>query len=369
MSNQAITKVGIIGCGNISGIYLENARRFKNIEVVAVADLLVDRAKAKAEEFGISKALTVDQILTDPDVEIVVNLTIPDTHAAIAIAALDSGKHVYGEKPLAVTLEQGRKIIELAMAKGLRVGSAPDTFFGASHQTCRRLIDEGQIGEPVAATGFMLGHGPEKWHPDPSFFYKGGGGPLLDMGPYYITALINMIGGVRRVSSSARASLSERVIGSGPKKGELIVVETPTHISATLDFENGAIATLVTSFDVWHQSHSNIEVYGTEGSILVPDPNGFGGVVKLRRADDPAWIEVPPEHGFENNSRGVGLADLAAAIKENRPHRASGALAFHVLDIMLSTLESSLLATHIELSSAVGRPAALPKGLADDVVD
>ena len=369
MSKPSTTQIGIIGCGNISGIYFESGKRFKNIEVVACADLLLDRAKAKAEQYDVPKALTVDQILADPDVEIIVNLTIPKAHAQVALAALAAGKHVYGEKPLAVRRDQAIEMVRIAKEKGLRIGGAPDTFFGAGHQTSRKLIDDGAIGEPIAATGFMLCHGHETWHPDPAFYYQEGGGPMLDMGPYYLTALVNMIGGVSKVSASARATFAERTITSAAKNGEIITVETPTHIASTLDFANGAIGTLVTSFDVWTHTHSNIEVYGTEGSLLVPDPNGYGGVVKVRRSSEPEWREVAHTHGFAANSRGVAVADMASAIQEGRPHRASGDLAFHVLDIMLATLESSASGARIDLTSGVERPAALPTGLAEDEID
>ncbi|MDR3710374.1 MAG: Gfo/Idh/MocA family oxidoreductase [Capsulimonadaceae bacterium] len=369
MAANSITKIGIIGCGNISGIYFENGARFKNIEIVACADMILDRAKANAEQYGIPKALTVEQILADPDVEIIVNLTIPKAHVEVALAALESGKHVYGEKPLSVNRLDGQRLIDVARQKGLRVGSAPDTFFGGGHQTCRKLIDDGEIGEPIAATGFMLCHGHESWHPDPAFYYAEGGGPMLDMGPYYLTALVNMIGGIKRVSGSARATFAERTITSEAKNGQVIKVDTPTHLAATLDFANGAIGTLVTSFDVWSHTHSNIEVYGTEGTILVPDPNGFGGVVKVRRHTGKEWREVPLTHGFAANSRCVGVADMASAIRHGRPHRASGDLAFHVLDVMLGVIDSSRTSRHIELKSVVDRPAALPTGLGEDEID
>jgi predicted dehydrogenase len=361
-------KLGIIGCGNISGIYLKNAQRFRNIETIAVADNLMDRAKAKADEFGVPKTLTTDQLLADPDVEIVLNLTVPNAHAEIALAALEAGKHVYNEKPLAVSRELGRKMLEVAKAKGLRVGCAPDTFLGAGMQSCRKLIDDGAIGRPVAATGFMLSHGPERWHPDPEFFYKPGGGPLLDMGPYYVTALVTLIGGVGSVAASSSIGFPTRTIGSGAKKDQEIVVETPTHVAGTLNFAQGAIGTLVTSFDVWGHQHSNIEIYGTEGSLRVADPNGFGGAALVLKAGTRDWVEMPLTHSFAENSRGVGIADMAAAIVEGRPHRASGELAYHVLDIMLSLLDASELRRHVDLTSGLDRPAPLPIGLPEDSV-
>lgn len=364
-----ITNIGIIGCGNVSGVYFQNANLFKNIQPVACADLDMERARAQARKYGLPKALTVDQILADPDVEIIVNLTIPRVHAEVAIAALEAGKHVYSEKPLATNRLEAAKMFSVAAAKNLRVGCAPDTFLGGGHQTCRHIIDSGEIGEPVAATGFMLCPGHESWHPNPAFYYKPGGGPMLDMGPYYLTALVNMIGGITRVSASARATFAERTCTSDARRGEKITVETPTHISATLDFAGGAIGTLVTSFDVVAHTHSAIEVYGTEGSMLVPDPNGFSGKVKVRRRNESEWREVALTHGHAGNGRGIGVADMASAIREGRPHRASGALANHVLDVMISTLDSSESSTAVRLTNVVDRPAALPAGLADDEID
>jgi predicted dehydrogenase len=289
-------------------------------------------------------------------------------HGDIAIQALNAGKHVYNEKPLAVSREQARESLSIAKAKGLRVGCAPDTFLGAHLQSCRKLIDDGVIGRPVAATGFMLSRGTEAWHPDPEFFFKPGAGPLLDMGPYYITALVNLIGGVDSVAGSASISFPERVIGSEPKKGQVIKVETPTHVAGNLHFENGAIGTLVTSFDVHSHKHTNIEIYGSEGSIQVPDPNNFNGTIYVSKTGSREWEEMPITHSFAENSRGVGIADMAAAIEEGRPHRASGDLAYHVLDIMLSILDAASIRKHIDLTSKVDRPEAFPVGLAEDSV-
>jgi predicted dehydrogenase len=369
VSTTDTAKVGIIGCGNISGIYFENCRRFKNLEVVACADLDLERAKAQAEKYGVARVLTPEQLLADPEVEVVINLTIPSAHAAVALAAVEAGKHVYNEKPLTAGRADGRKLLDIASKNNVRVGCAPDTFFGSGHQTARRLIDDGAIGEPVAATAFMMGRGPEGWHPNPTIFYQPGAGPLLDMGPYYITALINMLGGVRRVTGSARASFAERVAGHETIKGQKVPVETPTHVAGTLDFASGPIATIVTSFDIHAHQHTNIEVYGSEGSLLVPDPNGFAGVVKIRRGGESEWTEAPHTQGYEANSRAVGVADMASAAQEGRPHRARGALAYHTLDIMLSILDSSETGRHIELSSGVERPVPVPEGIAQDEVD
>jgi predicted dehydrogenase len=353
-------RVGLVGCGDISGIYLENARTFVAFDIVACADLLPERAAAKAAEFGIPKACSLDELLADPDIDIVLNLTVPRAHAEVALAALAADKSVYNEKPLAITRQDGRRILEAAEARGLRVGCAPDTFLGGAWQTARKLIDAGAIGEPVAATAFMMCHGHENWHPDPEFHYQVGGGPLFDMGPYYLTALIHLLGPVRRVTGAARATFSERTITSAPKRGQKIQVETPTHIAAVLEFADGPIATLVTSFDVWHAEVPFIEIYGSMGSMSLPDPNTFGGAIRVRRARDAAWEDVPLEFGYVGNDRGLGLADMAAAIASGRAHRASGALAFHVLDVMHGVLEAAR-AGQLEVGSEVGRPEPLSK--------
>ena len=353
------TRVGVIGCGNISGIYLTNCRRLAGLELVACADLDMLRARAKAAEHGI-RAATVDNLLADPGIDLVINLTIPAVHAEVNLAALAAGKHVYTEKPLATRRADGAATLALAREKGLRVGSAPDTFLGGGLQTCRRLIDDGAIGAPVAAVAFMTGHGPESWHPDPEFFYKPGAGPMFDMGPYYLTALVSLLGPIVRVTGSARISFPERTIGSGPKQGQQIVVETPTHIAGVLDFEGGVVATIITSFDMWAANLPRIEIYGSEGSLSVPDPNTFGGPVRIRRAGEGEWREVPLTHGHTENSRGLGVADMASAIRDDRPHRASGELAYHVLDVMAAFEEASTSGRHVEITSGPSRVAALP---------
>jgi predicted dehydrogenase len=358
-------KVGIIGCGNISDIYLQNGQKFSEFDIVAVADILQERAQAKADKYGVAKAYTVDQLLADPEVEIVINLTIPAAHGEVALAALQAGKHVYNEKPLAVEREDAQKMLALAGEKGLRVGCAPDTFLGAGLQTCRKLIDEGAIGEPVAATAFMLGHGPESWHPDPNFFYQRGAGPMFDMGPYYLTTLVSMLGPVQRVTGTTRVTFPERTITSQPKHGEVIKVNTPTHVVGVMEFVSGPVATLITSFDVWHSSLPRIEIYGTEGTLLVPDPNTFGGPVLIAPAGKREWSEVELTHGNAGNSRGVGVADMAQAIATGRAHRANGKMAYHVLDLMHTFHDSSREGRHITMESSCERPAAFPAGIQD----
>ena len=362
------TKIGIIGCGNISGIYLKSDKTFENLQIVACADVDMARAQAKAAEYGV-KAYTVEQLLADPEIEIVINLTIPAAHAEVSTAALNAGKAAYHEKPFALNREDGRKLLATAKAHNLRIGCAPDTFLGGGLQTCRKLIDDGLIGEPVAATAFMMAPGHERWHPDPDFFYQPGGGPMFDMGPYYLTALISMLGPVKRVTGSTRITRAERTITSQPKHGQTIKVNVPTHVAGLLEFASGPIGTIITSFDVWAANLPRIEIYGTEGSLSVPDPNTFGGPVRLRRSNGTEWEEMPLTHIYTENSRGLGVADMAAAIRSNRPHRASGELAHHVLDIMQAFHDASREGKHIELSSTCERPAPLPLGLRPGLVE
>lgn len=354
-------RVGIIGCGNISDAYLNKCTGYDELEIVALADLNAQLAQEKADKYGVKQVLTTEQLLADSSIDIVLNLTIPQVHAAISLAALEAGKHVYSEKPLAVTVEDGQKIVAKAKELGLRVGVAPDTVLGAGIQTCRKLIDEGAIGIPVAANAFMLSGGPESWHPNPGFLYAKGAGPMFDMGPYYLSAFVTLLGPIRRVTGSAVISYPEREITSQPQYGQMIQVETPTHISGVLDFVNGATATLVTSFDIkGGSSLPNIEIYGSEGTILVPDPNTHGGPVKLRKAGSTEWTEIELTHDFAENERGLGLLDMAQAIIENRPHRASGELALQVLEAMHGFHIASNEDRHYKIVHSCERPAAMP---------
>jgi predicted dehydrogenase len=362
-------RVGIVGCGNISHIYFKAGQKFAILDIVACADLILERAERSAQEYGVPKACTTEELLADPEIQIVVNLTIPLAHAEVGLAALEAGKCVYNEKPLAVFREDGRRMLDIAEKKGLLVGGAPDTFLGGGIQTCRKLIDDGWIGEPVAATAFMMGHGHESWHPDPEFYYKVGGGPMFDMGPYYVTALVSLIGPVRRVTGSTRITFPERTITSKPKYGTQIAVDVPTHVAGVLDFANGAIGTIVTSFDVWGGRLPFIEIYGTRGTLSVPDPNTFGGPVHIRQGGSREWKEVPLTHGYVENSRGLGVADMAYALTSGRRHRASGALTYHVLDIMHAIHDASREEHHIALESTCDLPAALPLGLREGLLD
>ncbi len=362
-------KVGIIGTGNISGIYFQNGKRFEAMEVVACADLDVERAKARAAEYGV-RGCSVEELLADPDIQMVINLTIPAAHASVCLQALEAGKHVYVEKPLAVSREEGSKVLELAASKGLLVGSAPDTFLGGGIQTAIKLIRDGRIGTPIGATAFMTCGGHESWHPAPEFYYQKGGGPMFDMGPYYLTALIAMLGPISRVTGSARISYPERTITSQPKYGQKVKVEVPTHIAGIMDFAAGPIGTLLTSFDTMGGSTlPRIEVYGSEGTLLVPDPNGFGGEVRIWQAGAREWSDIPLTHGKADNARGVGAADMAKAILSGRKHRASGELAFHVLEAMHGFHDASEQGMHYQMKSTCETPAPLPVGLADFELD
>lgn len=368
MSQTSPVRAAVIGCGTISDAYFTNGRRFEVLEMVGCADMFPERARAKAEQHGVRPYASVDELLADPEIELVINLTIPKAHAEVALATLSAGKHAYSEKPFALSREDGRRVLDLARERGLLVGCAPDTFLGGGIQTCRVLMEHGAIGEPVGASAFMVGHGPESWHPDPAFYYQAGGGPMLDMGPYYLTALVSLIGPVRRVTGSARITFPERTITSEPKRGQTVTVEVPTHVSGSFDFAQGAVGTLIMSFDVWASRLPRIEIYGTEGTLLVPDPNTFGGEVHVRRHDEKEWRQVPLTHPYTENSRGIGAADLAAALREERPPRASGELAYHVLDLMLAFHEASEQGRHVEIESTAAQPAPLPEGLAEGKV-
>lgn len=362
-------KVGIVGCGNISSIYFQAGKTFEMIDIVACADLIPERAKAKAQEFGVPRACSVKELLADPEIEIVVNLTIPKAHAEIGLAALEAGKNTHGEKPLTITREDGQKMLALAKSKKLRVGCAPDTFLGGGIQTARKVLDDGWIGQPVGAVAFMMCHGHESWHPDPEFYYKVGGGPVFDMGPYYLTALINLLGPIKRVTGSARVTFPERLITSQPKYGTRITVDVPTHVAGVMDFACGAVGTMIMTFDVWAANLPRIEIYGTEGSMSVPDPNGFGGPVLVRRMGGNEWKEVPHTHGYLDNARGIGVADMAYGLRSGRPHRANGELAYHVLDCMHAFHDASAQGRHIDVQSTCDRPAPLPLGLQHGILD
>ena len=364
------TGIGIIGCGFISEIYLKNLACFDGVAVRAVADLDKDRAQAMASAFQIPHCLSTIELLNSDEVDLVLNLTPPGAHHPVAMTALEHGKSVYSEKPLGLTRDEGTEILHQAEVQGLFVGSAPDTFLGGGHQTCRKLMDEGAIGHPVAATVFMQCHGHEHWHPDPGFYYTPGGGPLFDMGPYYLTALINLLGPVRKVQAFSGQAFTSRRITSAEKYGENINVEVPTHVAGTLEFKQGALVTLAMSFDVWGHNLPHMELHGTEGSLSMPDPNTFGGPVRLLRGgvQEPQWQDQGLSHGNTENSRGLGVLDMARAMQEGRPHRASGALAYHVLDVMQSLHEAADTGKTLRIKSTCKRPAPLKPWQQDGVL-
>jgi predicted dehydrogenase len=354
--------IGIIGCGNISEAYLKAASHFPILDIRGIADVRREAADARASQFGL-RAMSVDALLADPSIEIVINLTIPAAHVAVGLQALTAGTHVHSEKPLGLTTAEARPLLQLARERGLRVGCAPDTFLGGSHQTCRKLVDEGAIGSPLAGSAFFMCPGHERWHPNPAFYYARGGGPMLDMGPYYITALVNLIGPVARVSGSATMARTERTITSEPLKGTRIPVEVATHVAGTLEFVSGATVSIATSFDVHKHRHRPIELYGTDGSLSVPDPNRFFGTIEIATATKD-WTELPTEHPYASgNYRIIGVADLAHALRSGRPHRASGELAFHVLEVMEAFQTSSDQGIHVTIESRPERPAMLPTDL------
>jgi predicted dehydrogenase len=329
-------KIGFVGVGDISKIYLKNITgMFGNIEIAGVCDLVREKAEKAVEDYNIPRLYEdMHEMFADPDIDIVLNITRPYEHYDVSLAALKAGKHVYSEKPLAATLEEGRALVNFAKEKNLMLGGAPDTFLGAGIQTCRRLIDDGFIGAPIGAAAFMICRGHESWHPDPAFYYKHGGGPMLDMGPYYLTALVNLLGGVESVVGSAKASFPTRLITSKPKNGEIIDVDVPTWVNGILNFESGATATIFTTFDVYYEGSSRLEIYGSEGTLFVPDPNTFGGPVRLLRPEEGAAREVPLMYKYKENSRALGLRDMASALVNGKPFRASYEQTLHVLEIM-----------------------------------
>ncbi|MCR4283028.1 MAG: Gfo/Idh/MocA family oxidoreductase, partial [Bauldia sp.] len=364
--------IGIIGCGNISEAYLRLAPVFKNLKIVAVADIVPEVAKARAGQFSV-RALSVDDLLKNDEIDAVVNLTVPDVHYQVTKAILSAGKHAYSEKPLALTSKDAAKLVAEADRRGLKLGGAPDTFLGAGGQTARKLIDGGTIGRVIGGTAYVMSHGMEHWHPNPGFFFQPGAGPVFDVGVYYITALVNLLGGVRSVTAMASRGFAARTVTSnGPMKGKKIKVNTPTNINAILDFANGAQVTLGASWDVWKHGHANpIEIYGSDGSMLVPDPNFFAGKVawsdgggeytEIDTAEAPFGKANWPWSGQPTraNYRMLGVADLIDAAAKNREPRCSGRLAAHVVEVMEGILTSAEKRNFVKVRSTVDRPKPL----------
>ena len=361
--------IGIIGCGNISTSYLRLAPLFKGLEVRAVADMNMDAANARAAEFN-TRAQSVDDLLANKDVDVVINLTIPDAHYAVSKRILEAGKHAYSEKPLVLTLAEGVTLRDLAKSKGLAVGCAPDTFLGGAHQQARAVLDEGRIGTITAGSAAVLNHGMEHWHPNPDFFFLPGAGPMLDLGPYYVANLINLLGPVKRVGALTSSAEAARTISNGPRDGQTVPVKTPTNIHALLEFHNGATINLSTSWDVWHHKRNHFELYGTEGTLYVPDPNFFGGTVEVADRDGTLTALEPWDHPFGKNNqnhngrdlanyRTAGLADMVAALQGGRDARCSLERTLHGVEVMTACLTSGETGQFVTLTTTCTRPAAL----------
>lgn len=362
-------RLGLIGAGNISTSYLGRAPHYNGIRFVAVADRDPAAAEARAAEFGI-EARSVDALLDSDDIDLIVNLTVPAAHFDISRRILQAGKHVYSEKPYVLTLEEGRALAAIAAEAGLRVGSAPDTFFGTSHQLARHIVDSGAIGRVTSGTCAVMSSGMESWHPNPDFFFLKGGGPVLDLGPYYISNLVQLLGPVARVAALAATPSTTRTIGSAARKGQQVPVETPTTIHALLEFHNGAVISFQSSWDVHQHDLQPMALYGTEGTLHVPDPNFFDGAVRVTRRAEPAALPdwdhpLGPANRMTNDGRHVadyraaGLADMALAIAQGRPHRCNDELALHVVEVMTAILQSGEEGRFVPMTTTCARPEAL----------
>ena len=356
--------IGIVGLGNISAAYLKAAQNFPVLDIRAVADLNPDVSKARGQEFGL-RAVALDDIFSDPSIDIILNLTIPRAHVEVGLRAIDAGKHVYSEKPLGIAFAEGKRLVDAAARKGLRVGSAPDTFLGGSHQTARHVVDSGALGQIVGGTAYFMCPGHERWHPNPAFYYDQGGGPMLDMGPYYITDLVNLLGPVKQVLGVATMLRQTRTITAKERAGEVIPVHVPTHVAGTLIFASGAVVQVSMSFDVAGHRHLPLEIYGTDGSLIVPDPNHFGGQVELLEKGGE-WKDVATDQPYwDGNFRSIGLADMATALVTGRAHRCNGELALHVLEVMEAFGTSAETGKAVSMSTTLDRPEPLSTSLSN----
>ena len=382
--NPKTFRVGLIGCGRISDIYLKTLSKFEQVQVTTCASLDLAESQAKAEQHNIPRVGTVDNVIADPEIDCILNLTIPAAHADISRRALLADKHVYSEKPVVTELAEGRELLNLAKARNLRIGCAPDTFLGGRWQTVRRLIDAGAIGRPTGVFAHVGTHGTERHHPNPDFYYAKGGGPLLDLGPYYLTAMVFCFGPIAQVAGMGNKASKQRMIENGPRNGEMMPVEVNTHSLSLIEFENGVLGSMTMSFDVWDSETPRFEIYGEKGVISIPDPdpvhgaNDFHGPVWLRTRETSRWShqprptgrdhwqEVTNHHGFNENSRGLGLLDLALAVRENRPVRASGELAFHVFEAMDAIERAQKFGVYQTIGSSCGIPAPLPESFPEN---
>ena len=370
---MSTVKIAMIGVGNISAIYLENITKvFKEIELIGVCDLVRERAEKAQRDYGIPKVYdTMHDAFADPEVQIVLNITRPYEHFEVSKAALLAGKHVYSEKPLGADLSEGRELLRIAKEKGLMLGGAPDTFLGAGIQTCRRLIEDGWIGTPIGSAAYMICHGHESWHPDPEFYYKRGGGPMFDMGPYYLTAMINLMGGIDRVVSASRASYPTRMITSEPLSGTVVDVDVNTYVAGTVQYKSGAIGTIFTTFDVHWPGEKNrfIEIYGSEGTLFVPDPNGFCGPVELYRPEEKAVRQIPLMYDYPENSRALGLADMAKALQTGRQARCDVQQTYHVLEVMEGFSASAASGAWVDIESDYNPAPRMVKAVVKGILD
>ena len=372
-------RVGLIGCGRISDIYIQNCQSYNELQLVGCASLDMAESREKARQYDIGIVCSADELISHPDIDCILNLTVPSAHTDIALAALESGKHVFSEKPFATDLAQGRAVLKRALDNQLLVGNAPDTFLGGRWQTCRALIDSGVIGMPTGVAAFVGTHGVERHNPNPDFYYLEGGGPMLDLGPYYVTAMVSVLGPISRVCGLSRKTFSERMIENGHRSGEMIPVEVDTHTMGMIEFESGVIGSITMSFDIWDSETPRFEIYGEEGTLCIPDPdpvhgaNQFGGEVWYRTRENSRWAYQPRVtgkdswtvaencHGYNDNSRGLGLLDLAVAVKEKRQPRASGELAYHVSEALTGILEAPARGGYIDIASTCQRPDPLPQ--------
>ena len=372
-------RIGLIGTGRISDIYIQNCSKFDELEIVSCGSLDAEESKKKAQVYGIPTVQSPVEILADPNVDCILNLTIPASHAAVTLQALEAGKHVYSEKPISTDILDCRRILNLARSKNLKLGNAPDTFFGGRWQTVRKLLDQQVIGKPTGVMAFAGTHGVERHHPNPDFYYQTGGGPLLDLGPYYLTAMVFLLGPILKVSGMARKTFEQRVIENGNRYGEKIDVEVDTHSLSMLEFQNGTIGSMTLSFDIWDSETPRFEIYGEDGTICIPDPdpvhgaNIFQGPVLYRTRSESRWEFQPrPKdrgdwlvaentHGFNQDSRGVGLLDLYYAVRDDRTVRASAELAAHVSEVMHGILDAPDQGGFVAIHSTCDVPEILPE--------
>ncbi|GAA4472243.1 Gfo/Idh/MocA family protein [Phytohabitans houttuyneae] len=353
---MAVNPVGVavVGCGTISHQYLATLANRPEVRVVACADLDPARAASAAARYGVPVHGDLDTVLAHDEVELVVNLTVPAAHAPVALAAIAEGKHVYTEKPFALTPTEASTVLAAAQAAGVRTGGAPDTFLGAGMQTTCQAVADGRIGTPLSAIVLEQGPGPHRWHPDPEFLFQAGGGPLFDMGPYYLTALAALFGPVTRVAALNRTGFPERVIGAGPRTGQRFPVTVPTHVTALIEYASGPVATVVFSFDATLPRQDFFEITGTEATLAAPNPNTFTGPVRLRATSDSDWTTIPTPDS-PTDGRGIGICDMAVGIRTNRPHHANGDLAAHIVDVMTAIHDSAEHGTFRDVTSTFTR--------------